>query len=145
MFFCSDHRPVYSITKVDIEPHFTFFPPLHARPVVPLGEIIFNKLILNYDFEKTAELGEFAPEYVFPMDIYIAFFGKFLNNYPNTAPLQFTEHLIWNSDKIPVVHSVVADVNFLKNQFLDLVVYVKGENKGDILIGKINILFLFIV
>lgn len=138
VFFCSDHRPVYSIIKVDIEPHFSFFPALHARPVVPLGEIVFNKLVLNYDFEKTSELGEFAPEYVFPMEVYIAFFGKFLNNYPNTAPLSFTDLLIWNSDKIPSVHCVVADVNYLKNQFLDLVVYTKSENKADVLIGEIQ-------
>ena len=134
-FYGSDHRPVYSIMKIDIEPHYTFFPPLHTRPAVPLGQIIFSKLLLNYDFERTSELGEFAPEYVLPMSIHIAFYGKFLNNYPNTTPLDFSDLLIWKGEKIPIVQCVVADVNYLKNQFLDFVVYVRNEQKGDMLIG----------
>ena len=135
-FYCSDHRPVYSIIKVDVEPHFIFFPPLHARPVLPLGQLTFNKLLLNYDFEKTSELGEFAPEYVSPMRIYIAFFGKFLNNSPNTAAMDVSDIMIWKGEKIPIVQCVVADVNYLLNQYLDLIVYVSNEEKGDVLIGK---------
>jgi len=142
MFFCSDHRPVYGIYELSLEPPFLPTPPLHLRPINPQGVIKFRKLILDYTLTQFQAFSDFEPPLPPNMELSMSFSAKFLSSYPCTMPLKIVEKCgpwMWGEERIPLVHVALSEMRYLKNKYIMVLVNTMNENEEEILLGQASI------
>jgi len=148
MYFGSDHRPVYGIYEVLVEPPFLPLPALHLRNMVPRALLKFNKLILDYAFVQFQTFHEFEGPLPPNVELSMSFTAKFLDNYPSTLPLKIIEKCgpwQWNEEMLPLIHIPFADSRYLKTKYIRLHLTTINEDQEEVLLGQASIPLIDVV
>jgi hypothetical protein len=119
----SDHRPVYAEFSVKVSPWFV--PPALPRPGEdPLFAVIeFTELDITSEDLPGATHGQ------------IVFFSPFLQSTPSTPQFGVTGPEIKHSlqeKEIPILTSAVADIRFLREQRVVLVLYLSTKDRTEV-------------